>query len=579
MNPSRRVALALLGADLALFAIFFAVALVEHSGNIVVPSLALQWEVAQAGIQTIHWFPAAHLLATILALSSVPGETEAIVVKVAAPAIIVSAFVAAAALVLGPACEANVDSSLASSRRFSSYIQRARLDLDAGKAEESKIDLEVLSSISAKDPRIAELERRLTGLEAKAIKAANVAKEVLPQPASAAAALRKAQGFYAKGDWYNAHWQATLAYRLDPGLVEAKRLAGLAWEEIGRVTGSTPKDEAEAAFFSEKFRGYGLLRSEDYIGAWRIFASLAKDHGDDPEVRRYLRESLSGIDRTAFYRDEADAAFASDSVPRFFLRYREASGAERAIAALDSGFTEGAAFFKDLEFLDLKPDGSALLLRAPWAKVAGGRLYLVAAQRSSPGSAFRAEAFAIEAGAPESAGKRVAAPSSIELGIAAADLATIAQAQGDPSSLPILEAMTALSKTSGWGMAPETLTTDILFRLGIPFASFGTAIVGVLLGLRFRPANSRLKRGYSLASVPIIAAFVAGAWRLVDGLDAISSVWAARALPAMDALWLSAGIRTLIILAGVVLVVGATKPEAIAARGDGVARDDATDDE
>ena len=48
MSPTRRVALALLGADLALFAFFFAIALVEHSGNTVLPSLALQWEVARA---------------------------------------------------------------------------------------------------------------------------------------------------------------------------------------------------------------------------------------------------------------------------------------------------------------------------------------------------------------------------------------------------------------------------------------------------------------------------------------------------------------------------------------------------
>ncbi|HUX39991.1 MAG TPA: hypothetical protein VMV83_02400 [Rectinemataceae bacterium] len=561
MNPTRRVALALLGADLAVYAFFFLIALLGHSGDIVISALALQWELARAGVETIRWFPAAHLFAAILAVSSLAGETEAIVVKVAAPAVVVSALVAAAALVFGPLCESTLDSTLASSGRFSAYIEKARLDLDAARLAESRTDLEVLESISAEDPRIAELERRLTGLETKAVRIAAAAKEPLPQPASAAAALRRAREYYAKGDWYNAHWQSTLALRLDPGLVEAKRLAALAWEEIARVTGSTPKDEAEATFFSEKFRGYGLLRSEDYIGAWRVFAALSKDHGSDPEVRRYLRESLAGIDRTAFYRDEADAAFARTSVPRFFLRYRDASGAERVIAALDSGFSEGVAFFKDLEYLESKPDGSALIIRAPWAKVTGGRLYLVAALRSFPGVALRATALAIAPASGEASGRAVEAPASLELGISAADLALIAEAKGDPSSLSFSDSLKTLSKTSGWGLAPEPLIADVLDRLGIPFASFGTAIVGLLLGLRFRPASPEIKRGFSLVSVPIIAALVIGAWRLIDRLDVVSSLWASRAVPAPDALWLSSGMRLLFILAGVILVAGATRPE------------------
>ena len=574
MNPTRRVALSLLGADLALFAFFFAVALLAHSGNIVVLSLALPWELAWAGVQTIHWFPAAHLFASILAVSSLPGETESLVVKVAAPAVVVSALIAAAALVFGPVCESTLDSTLASSGRFTDYLEKARLDLDAGRLVQSRTDLEVLNSIAAKDLRIAELERRLTGLEGKAARGVEAAKEPSPNPASASAALRRARSFYANGDWYNAHWQATLALRLDPGLIEAKRLAALAWEEISRVTGSTPKDEAEAAFFSEKFRGYGLLRSGDYIGAWRIYAALAKDHGSDPEVRRYLRESLAGIDRTAFYRDEADSAFANASVPRFFLRFRDASGSERVIAALDSGFTDGAAFFKDLEYLQLKADGSALVIRAPWAKVAGGRLYLVAALRSTPGSALRAEAVSIPPGSSDAEGKRVEAPASLELGIDAGDLAMIAEAKGDPSSLSLPNAVKILSKTSHWGLAPEPMIADILYRLGIPFASFGTAIVGLLLGLRFRPTAPENRRGFSLFSVPFIAALVVGAWRLIDRLDLISSLWASRAMPAPDALWLSSGMRALFIVAGVILVTGATKSESALLDRDSLADDE-----
>lgn len=560
MSPSRRIALALLGADLGLFALFFAVALAGHTATIVVPILALRWELASAGLETIRWFPAVHLLASILAVASVPGETEEIVVKVAAPAVVISALVAAAALIFGPICESGLDYASASSRRFSDYFQSARLDLDAGRLEASRIDMEILASISAKDPRLDSLKRRLSGLEAKAAKAAAESKETLPDPVSAKAALLKARAYYKKGDWYNANWQATLALRLDSSLLEAKRLAALAWEEIGRATGSTPKDEAEAVFFAEKFRGYSLLQSEDFIGAWRVFSTLAATHPDDPEVKRYLRSSLAGIDRTAFYRDEADDAFAAASVPRFFLRYRDA-GRERIIAAVDSGWTDGAGYFKDVEFLDVAADGTALLVRAPWAKATGGRLFFVAADRSTPGNAFRPEAFSIAAGASSAEARSVTAPASVEIGLKASELQLVAEARRHPASLRMTDVFSALSKTANWGMTSETLVTDIVSRIGTPFASFGTAIVGLLLGLRFRPGTGAKGRGFSLPSVPFIIILTFGAWALIDRLDAVSGLWCARLLPGMDAVWLSAGFRVLFVVAGVVLVAGATNAD------------------
>jgi len=561
VNPGRRIVAALLGADLTLFLAFFVAALGGHSATIVVPALALPWELSSAGLETIRWFPAAHLLAAILAVSSIMGETETIVAKVAAPAVVVSALVAATALIFGPICHSGLDSTQASSRRFSEYLATARVDLDSGNTDSAGVDLEILMSISKKDIRLADLDRRLAALRAKEAQNAETEMSTPPDHAAARTALGSARVFYAKGDWYNAHWQATLALRLDPSLVEAKRLAGLAWEEIAQATGSTPKDEAEATFFAEKFHGYGLLREGDYIGAWRVFDDLAKGHGADPEVRRYLRESLAGIDRTAFYRDEADSAFAAVSVPRFFLRYIGKSGNERVITAIDSGWIDGAAFFKDLEYIEVGPDGSATILSSPWAKAAEGRLFLVAADRTSPGRAFRPTAESVAPGGSSASAKRIDAPASIEIGLQAGELQLVAEARSEPAELGLSDAAIALAKTSAWGIASERLLTDVLGRLGVPFASFGTAIVGILLGLRFRPASPKIKRGFSVPSVPFLGLVTFGAWWIVDRLDNLASLWSARAMPDMNALWLSSAIRTLFIVLGVLLVADAAPVE------------------
>jgi hypothetical protein len=566
MKPAQRLAFALIVGNLALFALFFALAVYRYSASDIIPVFASRWELSTAGLDFLRWIPPLQFLVAVLAVSTLRGEIEGLVAKVAVPAVVISAIFAGAALVMEPILERQVETSLATSRRFTLAMDGLKTALQTGNPVVARRDYDLLFAIAPKDVRLVELAKKLSSLETKSARqVADAAAEAAAEqdPAGAKAAWLRAKDFYSKNDWYNAHWQATLALRLDPSLLEAKRLAALAWEEISRATGQTPKDAAEAAFFETKLRGYGLLRSEDYIGAWRVFSDLAKDHGDDNEVRRYLKESLAGVEKTSFFRGEADQAVLEAGFPRLFLRFagpKDGRAAERILAAGELAFVSGAAYLFDLEYLERRADDSVLLVRSQWGKLMGGRLYLVAAERESPGLAYRPTALEIGPGMSPAQGKATRAPASMEIGLSVDELVNLDAAATSPRALRLLDAWGTLGKAAAYGIDPEPLVIELLRRLGVPFFFFGSAALGILVGLRFRlPAGK--EKGRSILALPFAAVAVYIGYGLIEHLDGLASAWSARLLPNLEALALSAALRTVFILAAVILFAGASREE------------------
>jgi len=564
MKPGSRVVLALLACNVSLFAFFFALALFGYSATDIIPRLALRWELAEAGLGFLAWYAPLQFIAAILAVSTLKGEVEGIVAGTAVPAIAISALVAAAALVGGPLLAREKQACEILSGRFTTSLEGFRRAVAAGDFAEAKVLHSLLTAIDPKDPRLVEPEKRLSALSIKDSRAkAERDVEAARDPAGAKAAWRRANEFFAKGDWYNAHWQATLAGRLDPALlVESTRLAGKAWEAMMDATGDTDLDLAGKAFFARKLEGYGLLRSEDFIGAFRIFDELAKSgHDKDAEVRRYLKESLAGVERTTFWRDEAIDASTEASLPRLFLRFSgDKPGTETILAARECAFTSGAAYLADLEYLEVRADDSARLLRARWAKVATGRLFLISADREDPGSVERPEALEIPAGAGIDRGRTAKAPASLDFRLSAGDLWNLAAAATVPASLPAFDALTTLARARDYGIPPVPLLDDLQRRSGVPFEAFGSTMLGVLVGLRFRrPKDDR--RGPSLLALPFVALLTLLAFQGIARLDLLAATWCSRLFADTRALALSAGLRALFIAALIVLAVGATRAD------------------
>jgi hypothetical protein len=584
MDVAKRSLAATFLVDLAAALIFFGLALYRFSAGVALPSFSLRWELCEAALLLFRWLPALHFLAFALALGSAPRKAE--VIASILPAAVLTAIFALAVLLGGPAIEKSRVSMEGASGRFNAALEESRAELQAGRIEEARKAFAVVASIDDDDPRVVDLEKKLSGAELKAAQsmesvATPSPKAVAAEPEAAAEYYRKALEYYGKRDFFSANWYASEAARIDPRLADAAKLAAKAWKEAF-VQGSSPDDSKRAAFYARKLDAYGRLRARDYLEAYRLFSALSGEDKADPDVKKYLEESRAGLESVAYFKDEATAALASTVYPRFFAAISPAkdpaSPGEKpllVLAAREAGFTPSAAFFTDVEFLDSSgttAGSPGLRIRAEGAKLSGGRLFFTSVERGRP-SSRSLPAWNLPAGAAAGAGASPleSPPSSVAFPLSPSDAFLVAASRTAPESLGVVQLFQAAQALPRFGLDPAPLILELLKRLGLPFALLSSAILGAFLGGRFRMPEGRPRRGSWLA-LPLMAAVSALAFRALDQVDGLISLFTARLVPGLAALGASAGIRTAFLLFA--LILAATLGHEAPARPEGKRGDD-----
>ena len=580
MSSGRRIVGVAVLLDIIAFACFFGYSMASYSASRVVPAFALKWEAVEA----LHWFFGAlaglQFLALAMALGSSKGRAEELVQGAIVPTVILSAFLAAGALMAGPLVESTRSGIRWASATFSSSLDAARAGLEAGDLERSRAELGVCQAISRKDPRVEDLESRLSAAEIKAKRGAlPPPAQELAQPKDPVAAkdfYLKALAFAAKGDFFSANWYASTAARLDPSYTDARRLAATSWEEL-HARGTDPSDKDRAAFYSRKLEGYGLLRSGDQVGAYRVFKELADaKHADDPDVRRYLAESLAGTEKAAFFKDEVDSALSAYLVPDIFFRVPAApampaavggkssftSSAGKAgavpagavpapvlgmIAAKDASWSGGALYFREFEYLESSGGAPRALVRSPYAKLTDGKILLVCVERDRPANVYKPI---------WSAGPSSGPASLVELPLIPENAYRALASRVDPSTLSLVEAWRAVGDAKAYGIDPGPIVDDLLARSALPFALFTAAALGALAGGRFRKRGGAFPKGlYALA--PFMAAALIPVFLVSSRVDLLISAWSERIAPGLSSLILAAGARTIFLFLAVLLMAGA----------------------
>jgi hypothetical protein len=569
MHNGRRIFVVVLLIDLLAFLGFFVAAVLGYSANEIVPALAFKWEFAEAFRGFFAWLAGLQFLGLAVALGSAKGRAEELVQSAIVPTVILSSFLAAAVLVLGPQVEARSADIRAESAAFSSSLDAARAGIESGELARARAELSVCQAIARKDPRVAEVEEVLSAAEIKAKRDALPQRAVeAPQskdPAAAKDYYLKALGFDEKGDYFSANWYASTAVRLDPSYTDARRLAATSWERM-HERGSDPADKDRAAFYSRKLEGYGLLRSGDVVGAYRVFKELAdQKHDTDPDVRRYLAESRAETEKAAFFKDEADDALSASLVPDVFFRVPVEASAKaaakrgageppaasppplRMIAAKDVAWAEGALYFREFEYLESGESGLRALVRSPYAKLTDGKLLLVCVERDRPANVYR----------PSWSAGPVSGPANLmELPVANESAYRALVARTRPQTLSVLEAWKAAREAAAFGIDPAPIIVDLLGRSALPFGIFTAAALGALAGGRFRRRGGDFPKGL-YALVPIMAAALVPVFLIASRIDALISAWALKILPGLSSLLLAAGTRTIVLFLAVLLMAGA----------------------
>lgn len=576
MKPGKRIVGATILLDALAFLVFFAIAAYERNANLIIPSYALRWELSKAFLGFSQWLPALHFLALALALGSMAGKSENLLRDSMLPAALVSALFAACVLLLAPAMETRRYSYLDLSGRFNKALADTRTALNDGRLVDARASYGQLRAIDRLDPRAVDLETRLVDAELKA------ARDKAPQPrtsepvpardpAAAKEELARAEDHLRQHDFYSAHWHAERAFALDPALTGAKVLADRAWGEI-LASGGSRADADRAAFFGRKVEAFGYLQSGDAVSAYRLFSEMAREKPMDADVRRYLTESLAAIETSGFFRDEADEAAAVRVFPRLLLLVpalpaKAGAGANAglaraktgpvafpkpvaALAAREVAFTPESAFFFDLEYLTFGSDGGEILhIVAPYAKLAAGRLYFEAVERDKPATVFM-----------PSLASGGAAPLFLDAPLDVLTLYRLAAGLRLPSSASTMDLFQGAVLAPRYGLSQTPYLSELLDRLGLPFALFGAAALGILVGIRFRPAGGKVGK-VSWLALPVMAAVALFSYFVVEAADHLLSAWVLRILPGPWSLAASAGLRT-VILAALVIIAASLRRHA-----------------
>jgi hypothetical protein len=98
---------------------------------------------------------------------------------------------------------------------------------------------------------------------------------------------------------------------------------------------------------------------------------------------------------------------------------------------------------------------------------------------------------------------------------------------------------------------------ELLKRLGLPFALFGAAALGTLLGIRFRPTGGKPSKAGWLA-LPVMVVTAGFVFLAMDAADGLLSAWVLRMLPGPLSLAASAGLRA-VILAILVIIAASLR--------------------
>ena len=197
-------------------------------------------------------------------------------------------------------------------------------------------------------------------------------------------AVLLARNYLKKDDFYSAYYYASIASGLSNSPKEAKELSAQAW--IGLSEEAPDREEKEEyLLFSRKKHGAELLLSGRAIDAYYLYKELSVDYPNDPDVSKYLRESLSAAVKLTYFTDDAATALKFPGINDIcFINYSDET--EKEIIYIEKMVrTAEGIFYNGIEVLDFKR-GSGITghFTALYGKAVGDHIVLNGIDRENP---------------------------------------------------------------------------------------------------------------------------------------------------------------------------------------------------
>ena len=193
---------------------------------------------------------------------------------------------------------------------------------------------------------------------------------------SYADAMKLARGYLDIEDYYSAYYYARIASGLSDRSGDAKALTSKAWTALTELSPS--KDESEEfSLYNRKKRGTELLLSGKPIDAYYLFTELGIEYPEDPDVKKYLSESIRETVQLTYFIDEAETAMGLPGINDICFLNRNETEIKEIIFIGKMVPSAGGTFFRDIESMIFVPgEGIKSHIAAEYGKLSGDHIVL-----------------------------------------------------------------------------------------------------------------------------------------------------------------------------------------------------------
>ncbi len=305
-------------------------------------------------------------------------------------------------------------------------------------------------------------------------------------------------------DPFTAHFLAQMAVKLEPDREDARRLSAKAWNRIGTME---PSRDEEQLFriYREKLRGYETLQEGRPVEAYYIFLRLSEEVPGDPDVQEYLEESRLQARNVSFFIGDAGESDTMPGIPSIIYAEPKSITGETQIVYIGKLVRTGKdVWLHDLEILHFSSDPEGEIsksghIKAQYAKLSprlsdSGDSYSLfifrGISRHNDELEMQAE-YSVGGSSKEDESEALSGPlkniyrSSAPL----SDLLRLSRDHDFFERLSLLDLFLLEGKYEEYHHPRSTIQLTTLMRLLGPFLILVLSLLGVGIGLRFRPRD------------------------------------------------------------------------------------------
>jgi hypothetical protein len=175
-------------------------------------------------------------------------------------------------------------------------------------------------------------------------------------------------------DPFTAHFLAQMAVKLEPDREDARRLAAKAWDRIGTMAPSRDEEQLYK-IYREKLRGYEALQEGRPVEAYYLFHRLNEKAPEDPDVKEYLEESRLQARNVSFFIEDARETDTLPGTPSIIYAEPKGITGDTQIVYIGKLVRDGrAVWLHDVEVLHFSPSPEGGIsrsshIRAQYAKL------------------------------------------------------------------------------------------------------------------------------------------------------------------------------------------------------------------